>query len=37
MFNPDVTAKDFMDIVTRLPDLGNLCPSVGLGAVGMPG
>ncbi|XP_045032342.1 prostaglandin reductase 1 [Daphnia magna] len=35
--NPDVRSKDFMEQITVLPNLGTLCPSVGLGAVGMPG
>ena len=28
---------DMFGMITQLPDLGNLSPSVGLGAVGMPG
>lgn len=35
--NPDIRSKNFMEEITQLPELGSLCPSVGLGAVGMPG
>ena len=37
VFHPENIPQDFMGKVTPLPDLGSLCPSVGLGAVGMPG
>ena len=36
--NPDVSqGADFMSQIVLLPDLGSLSPSLGLGAVGMPG
>ncbi|EFX71508.1 hypothetical protein DAPPUDRAFT_308833 [Daphnia pulex] len=37
VINPDIKSKNFMEEITQLPELGSLCPSVGLGAVGMPG
>ncbi|XP_065561766.1 prostaglandin reductase 1-like [Artemia franciscana] len=35
--NPDVQATGMFDAIFKLPNLGGLSPSVGLGAVGMPG
>lgn len=35
--NPDAATSDLFGQITLLPDLGDLPPSVGLGAVGMPG
>ena len=38
IINPnDEGDKSFMSTITLLPDLGSLPPSIGLGAIGMPG
>lgn len=35
--NPDTRTTDFMGKLTILPDLGDLSPSIGLGAIGLTG
>lgn len=40
--NPDeeqykASSGDLFGLITPLPDIGNLSPSLGLGAIGMPG
>ena len=35
--NPDNTTADMTGQLTVLPDIGDLSPSLGLGALGMPG
>ena len=35
--NPSIKAPGMIGSFTHFPDIGNLSPSLGLGAIGMPG